>query len=106
MFTLIPGQWDLQSFLENSQSYAAILGNAFLLLLGTVAIIYGGYLLIKKLMAGQQNQDSWVKIVLLIIIGGMLFVSGFDLLSTIASGGQQTITDLGTGGFILPFLGL
>lgn len=98
-------QWDLQSFLENAKTYAVNIGGAFLMLLGTVAVIYGGYLLIKKLMAGQQNQDSWVKIVLLIIIGGALMVSGFVLISEIAAGGQTTIEDLGGGMALLGLLG-
>lgn len=101
---LLPAQWDLNTFLENANTYAGVVGGAFLTLLGTVAVIYGGYLLIKKLMAGQQNQDSWVKIVLLIIIGGALMVSGFILISEIATGGETTIRDLG-GGMLLPLLG-
>lgn len=101
---LLPAQWDLENFLNNANDYAVLIGGAFLTLLGTVAVIYGGYLLIKKLMAGQQNQDSWVKIVLLIIIGGALMVSGFMLISEIATGGEQTIRDLG-GGMLLPLLG-
>lgn len=100
LVNLIPAQWDLQSALENAKGYVVDIGGAFLMLLGTVAVIYGGYLLIKKLMAGQQNQDSWVKIVLLIIIGGALMVSGFALISEIASGGRTTIEDLG-GGMVL-----
>ena len=102
---LIPAQWDVQTFLENAKSYAVDIGGAFLMLLGTVAVIYGGYLLIKKLMAGQQNQDSWVKIVLLIIIGGALMVSGFTLISEIGEGGETTIRDLGDG-FALPLMSM
>lgn len=99
----VPGAWDLKSALENATEYAQDIGGGFLMLLGVVAIIYGGYLLIKKLMAGQQNQDSWIKIVILIIVGGALFASGFTLISEIAKGGQQTIEDLG-GATILPLI--
>lgn len=96
-----PGAWELGEALENAKEYAEVIGGAFLALLGVVAIIYGGYLLVKKLMAGQQNQDSWVKIVILIIVGGALSVTGFGLISTIAEGGKDTIEELG-GGTILP----
>ena len=42
----------------------------------------------------------------LIIVGGALAAGGWDLMDLISSGGQKTITDLGTGGgLILPFLG-
>lgn len=103
----VPGAWDLKSALENSTTYAQAVGGGFLTLLGVVAIIYGGYLLVKKLMAGQQNQDSWIKIIILIIVGGALSVSGFALISEIAAGGEQTIKDLGNtpaGGTILPLI--
>jgi len=101
----VPGAWDLASALTNATAYVKLIGGGFLTLLGVVAIIYGGYLLVKKLMAGQQNQDSWIKIVILIIIGGALSVSGFSLIATIAAGGKDTIEDLGnTPGTILPFI--
>lgn len=101
-------QWDLRSFFENAGDYARVIGGGFLALLGVIGVIYGGYLLIKKLMAGQQNQDSWVKIAALIIIGGALMATGANLIFTIARGGQRTIEDLGSGMVLLqtfmPFL--
>lgn len=102
---LIPAQWDVESFLTNAKDYVELIGAAFLMLLGTVAVIYGGYLLIKKLMAGQQNQDSWVKIVMLIIIGGALMTGGFVLIQNIGQGGETTIRDLGEG-FALPLMSM
>ncbi len=99
----VPGDWDLASALTNATAYAQLIGGGFLTLVGVVAIIYGGYLLVKKLMAGQQNQDSWIKIVILIIVGGALSVSGFSLISEIAAGGKTTIEELG-GGTILPLI--
>lgn len=101
LINLVPGQWDLQSFFQNANSTAQTMGNAFLILMGSIAVIYGGFLLIRKLMSGQQNQDSWVKIVLLIIIGGAIMVTGFSLLSTIAEGGQGTIKDLGNATMLM-----
>lgn len=101
-------QWDLKTFFENAGDYTQLIGGGFLALIGTIGVIYGGYLLVKKLMAGQQNQDSWVKIAALIIIGGALMATGASLIFTIAEGGQQTIEDLGGGMVLLqtftPFL--
>lgn len=101
LMNLVPGAWDLQSFFENANSTAQTMGGAFLTLMGSIAVIYGGFLLIRKLMSGQQNQDSWVKIVLLIIIGGALMVSGFTLIRQIAEGGQGTIKDLGNATMLM-----
>lgn len=90
-------EWDLVSFFENARNYAKLVGGGLLALLGTVGVVWGGVLLIKKLMAGHQNQDSWMKILALILVGGALMAGGFALISQIASGGKTTIEDLGGG---------
>ncbi|WP_049576790.1 hypothetical protein [Nocardiopsis sp. SBT366] len=92
--------WDLLSFFENATNYVRMAGGSLLALMGTVGVVWGGVLLVKKLMASQQDQTSWVKIIGLIFIGGALMVGGFSLISTIAAGGRTTIEDLG-GGMIL-----
>lgn len=89
--------WDLRTFLTNSQAYVEVAGGALLMLLGAVGVVWGGVLLIKKLMAGQQDQTSWGKIILLVLIGGALLVGGWGLMETISSGGQTTIMDIGNG---------
>ncbi|MCB5280366.1 hypothetical protein [Arthrobacter sp. ES1] len=100
--------WDLASFLDNAAKYVKVIGGGALILMGIAAMVWGGILLTKKLMAGQQNQDSWVKIVLMIIIGGAIAVGGFPLVFTIGSGGKKTIDDLGGATFFwdsLPLFG-
>ncbi|MDO0916568.1 hypothetical protein QQM39_38830 [Streptomyces sp. DT2A-34] len=49
--------------------------------------------------AGQQQ--GWGTIALLILVGGALGTGGWSLISTVGSGGQQTITDLGGGTVIV-----
>lgn len=92
--------WDLVSFLENAGEYVKTGGGALLILMGLAALVWGGVLLLKKLMGGQQNQDSWIKIIGLMIIGGAIAVGGFSLIFTIGSGGKKTIEDLGGGTFL------
>ena len=91
--------WDLVSFFENSKEYLGIAGGAALTLAGLIAVVWGGILIVKKLMS-QQDQTSWVKIIGLIIIGGALMGSGGKIIFDISSGGEKTIKDLG-GGFIM-----
>lgn len=93
--------WDLTSALTNAGDYVRTAGGALLIMMGLVALVWGGVLLLKKLMAGQQNQDSWMKIIGLMIVGGAIAVGGFGLIFTIGSGGQETIEDLGGGTFLL-----
>lgn len=92
--------WDLVSFLQNAGEYVKIAGGALLILMGLAALVWGGVLLLKKLMGGPQNQDSWVKVIGLMIIGGAIAVGGFSLIFTIGSGGKKTIEDLGGGTFL------
>lgn len=91
--------WDLLSFLGNAKTWVQTAGGALLALLGAVALVWGGVLLVKKLMANPQTsqQTSWVTIGLLIIVGGALLTGGWTLIATVGSGGQQTIEDLGGG---------
>lgn len=98
--------WDLISFFDSAREYAGTAGGGLLALMGTIGVIWGGVLLIKKLMASQQDQTSWIKIVGLIFVGGALMAGGFGLISNIAQGGQTTIEDLGGGMVLLQgFLG-
>lgn len=93
--------WDLQTLLENAGTYAKNVGGALLVLMGIVGLVWGGTLTIKKLMSSQQDNTSWGKIILLLIIGGAMASAGFGLVFMIGSGGEKTIKDLGTGGVIL-----
>lgn len=92
--------WDLTSALQNAGEYIKVAGGALLVMMGLAAMVWGAVLLIKKLMAGQQNQDNWIKIIALIIVGGAIAVAGFPLIFEIGSGGQKTIEDLGGGTFL------
>lgn len=89
--------WDLGSLFENAGTYAKNVGGSFLMLMGIVGLVWGGTLLIKKLMSSQQDNTSWGKIIMLFIAGGALAVGGFQLVFMIGSGGQKTIEDLGGG---------
>jgi hypothetical protein len=96
--------WDLTSFLENTKTQIQLWGGLILMLLGAVGLIWGGVLLIKKLMANPQTagqQSGWGTIALLILVGGAFGTGGWSLVSTIGSGGQQTIEDLGGGTVIV-----
>lgn len=91
--------WDLATFLTSAKTYLTTIGGGAISLAGLAGLIWGGILLFKKLMSGQQDQTAWSKIILLIILGGAFLTGGIVLLTKIGSGGQTTITQLG-GGFI------
>ena len=91
--------WDITSFLENAKTQIQLWGGLLLMLMGAVGLVWGGVLLLRKLMANPQSgpQQGWGTIALLILVGGALGTGGWQLISTIGSGGQQTIEDLGGG---------
>lgn len=87
--------WSLETFLESATTNLETLGAIFLGLMGLIGLVWGGTLLIKKLMSGQQDQTSWGKIIMLIIIGGALMAGSGAIIFEIGSSGEQTIRDLG-----------
>lgn len=94
--------WDLKTFFDNSTDYTQTVGGAFLALIGIAGLTWGGFLLVRKLMGGQSaQQDSWFKIVALILVGGAMLFGGMTLLLNFAQGGKDTIENFGNGGTIL-----
>lgn len=92
--------WDLTSFLENARSQLQLWGGLLLMLLGVVGLVWAGVLGTKKLLADPQTagqQKSWGTIAVLVLVGGALGTGGWSFMSTVGSGGQQTIEDLGGG---------
>lgn len=95
------GAWDLVSFLTNTTDYAGFVGGALVTLLGLIILIVAGVFVTKKLFGnGQQQEKSWIMIAVMILLGGAFFGGGLTLIQMVASGGEQTIKDLG-GGFIV-----
>lgn len=69
------GRWDLASFLENG---SPVMGG-LLILLGIVTLMWGAVIMIKKLMGGGYTQDSWMKIIMLLLIGGAIMTGGMSI---------------------------
>lgn len=95
LYQLPAAAWDLNSFLKNGANLIKTSGGYLLVAMGLAALVWGGILLLKKLMSGQQNQDSWVKIIMLMIVGGAISTGGFVLIMEIGGGGEGTIKELG-----------
>lgn len=92
--------WDLETFFNNATSYGEVAGGAFLALIGMAGLVWGGFLLFKKLMS-EQSRESWIKIVFLIILGGAMVFGGIAIILNFARGGQETIENFGNNGTIL-----
>lgn len=94
--------WDLESFFTNATEYMQTIGGVFLALIGISGLVWGGFLIIRKLIGGQAaQQDSWFKMIALILVGGAFLFSGIALLLNFAAGANDTIEQFG-GGFASP----
>lgn len=100
--TLPTAAWDLVSFFSNAKNYGTIIGGGLLSLVGLIIVVFAGIAIAKKLLGGANGaqQDSWLKVVLMLVIGGAMMFGGIAMFVNIAEGGKTTIEELG-GGFIL-----
>lgn len=94
-----PEGWDMGSFLDSSQSYFLLAGGGMMALMGIISIIWGCVLLLKKIMSGlsgfgYEYQASWMKIVILIVMGGALTFTGGILLRGVSSEAEDEVNDL------------
>ncbi len=88
--------WSMETFLQNLGDKAKQWGSYFIVFLGIVMIIVSAWQIGTGLMSHGKKQTNWFVAIFLLILGGAFAVGGFGLLATIASGGQQTILDLGS----------
>lgn len=89
--------WDLETFLSNSTGYMEVIGGAFLSLVGIAMVVWGGFVIAKKLFS-ERSQESWIKAIGLIIIGGAFLTGGAMLVLNFARGGADTIENFGNNG--------
>ena len=90
--------WDLVTFLRNGTNWGSIAGGAFMGLVGLFCVITGGFKIAKQLMNPAQNQqESWVMHIGLLIFGGALLFGGMSLLLSFAKGGKDTVEGFGSG---------
>lgn len=88
--------WDLTSFLTKSTSQVKLWGGSFLTLIGFAGVIWAAFQIVTGMMSHGKKQVSYGANVGLLLVAGALSVSGLDLVSKIAAGGEKTIKDLGS----------
>lgn len=95
-------QWSVTSLLAGGAQTLQTWGALILFILGCAAIIAGTYKLVTGLVSHGQKQTSWVVVILLILVGGVLTVGSAlnawqFVAGTVAGTGFKTLDDLGTG---------
>ena len=94
--------WSVTSLLAGGAQTLQTWGALILFILGCAAIIAGVYKLVTGLVSHGQKQTSWVVVILLILVGGILTVGSAlnawqFVAGTVAGTGFETLNDLGTG---------
>ncbi|BAS11925.1 hypothetical protein AHiyo8_02280 [Arthrobacter sp. Hiyo8] len=51
----VTAAWDIKNLLSNAKTWVQTVGGLLLMLLGVAGLIWGGVLLVKKLMGNQQG---------------------------------------------------
>ena len=90
--------WSIGTFLQNATQTAQGWAGLAMILVGVVAIAFGGISILIGLMrknnGGQPIQ--WVPLILCIILGGAFFVGGWSFANSVAQSANETVATLGT----------
>ncbi len=87
--------WDLTTFLKNSTVQLKKWGAALIAIIGVVLIIVAIVQIAKKFISPQGAPGGWAMPIVCFIVGGAFLIGGWNLVASIARGGQKTIEDLG-----------
>lgn len=99
----LPAAWDIVSLFTNGAYLAKTIGAAFLGLIAIVAIVCAVVFAFNKLV-NEQSRRSWLTIIFLFLLGGLMLGGSITLFLGIAEGAKTTIDQLGSG-VILPVIG-
>ena len=81
----------LGKILKNARDSIGNVGSIAMTCLGVIMIVVGAFKIAKALMNHGKEQTSWVVNILLIVIGGVLLVSGLGFFTRMSKEAQQTI---------------
>lgn len=91
--------WSLTNLLGNANSWIQVTGGLLLVLMGTAGIIWAGARIWQRLVTPTKGSGAPVslpKTLALLFVSGALAAGGWQLMSTVSSGGEQTIMDIGS----------
>lgn len=103
MLSLMPftAEWSLGTFLQNAKGLLDNWGTTFILIVGLALIIYGGIKLFKA-VTGRTGSTGpeWLKVILSLGIGGLLFFGGLGTLKNVGGMGDDMVKHM--GGSVIP----
>lgn len=91
----LPMAWDLTNFLTSATKTIKGWGSLIMILAGVILVIVAAVKIVVALINHGKTQTNWLVNIIMLVVGGVLGVGGWGLVSSIAGGGAQTIRDLG-----------
>lgn len=90
--------WSISGLLKAGRDSIAGYVQVIIVIVGVVMVGVGVYQVAKNLISHGKGQTNWVVTFALIMIGGMLMLSGgWTVLENIGTGSKETLDDLGKG---------
>lgn len=98
------GSGDIGSLLNGGGASIEYWASIVVVILGVIALLVGAYMLVSGLISHGKKQTSWVVVILLFVVGGVLLIGGWDTLVNVAGAANSSISSWSNGSFILPHL--
>ncbi|MBD5585202.1 MAG: hypothetical protein HDQ88_08970 [Clostridia bacterium] len=87
--------WSIGNFLQNSITTLQEWGKWLIILIGVILIVWACVQIARGLISHGKTQISWPVNIIMLIMGGVFMIGGFSFMAGVASGGKQTLTELG-----------
>lgn len=94
------GGFDILQFLDNATSYMKQIGHYIMLFAGVILIIVATVQIAKGLAGGGRGQVNWVMSIACLLVGGILLFGGWNLMTSVARTGADTLAEMGGMGSI------
>lgn len=95
-FTINSG-WELITMLTNAGEYLKTVGGQVVIILGICILIYGAVQVVSAIWGRQGGGGAWLKALLAFVVGGAFMIGGWQIITNISQGGNDTINQLGGG---------
>ena len=88
-------KFDILAFLNNATEYLKKVGHYIMLFAGVILIIVATVQIAKGLAGGGRGQVNWVMSIGCLLVGGILLFGGWNLMTSVARTGADTIAEMG-----------
>ena len=89
------GGFDIVTFFKNATEYLKEIGHYIMVFAGVILVIVAVIQIAKGFASGGRGQVNWVMSIACLLVGGMLIFGGWNLATSVAEIGADTLTEMG-----------